>query len=56
MIVNDVFDDTTPLEILGKLADFLFLEKYMTNFLKERNLIFKYFAETDQWKKLQEIT
>jgi ligand-binding SRPBCC domain-containing protein len=56
MIVKDVFDYTAPSRVLGKLVDFLFLEKYMTNFLKERNLILKYFSETAQWKKLQGIT
>jgi hypothetical protein len=46
--VKDVFDDTAPFGFLGKLADFLFSKKYNINFLKERNLIIKYFAQTDQ--------
>ena len=56
VIVKDVFEYAAPLGFLGKLADFLFLESYMTNFLKERNLVLKDFAETDQWKKVLEIT
>jgi ligand-binding SRPBCC domain-containing protein len=56
VIVKDVFEYAAPLGFLGKLADFLFLKKYVTNFLKERNLVLKDFAETDRWKKLLEIT
>lgn len=40
------------LGILGKLADKLFLLKYMTELLAERNRIVKDFAETDKWKKI----
>lgn len=40
-IMEDIFDYASPLGILGKLADFLFLKKYMTNLLKTRNLFLK---------------
>jgi ligand-binding SRPBCC domain-containing protein len=56
VIVTDVFKYTAPFCFLGKLADVLFLESYMTTFLKERNLVIKDFAETDKWKKLLEVT
>lgn len=41
----DVFTYVSPLGILGKLADFLFLQRYMTKLLETRNLIIKKYAE-----------
>ena len=46
-IMIDIFDYTSPLGILGKTADKLFLEKYMTRFLKERNAVIKLYAEKE---------
>ena len=51
-LMKDVFDYDSPLGILGKLADSLFLEKYMTRLLEHRNAILKKTAETDDWKSL----
>lgn len=48
----DVFDYQSPFGILGKLADKLFLEKYMTNLLMERNIIIKEFAESNKYKEV----
>lgn len=53
-LMNDIFDYESPLGILGKLADTLFLEKYMMNLLEERNRYIKEFAETDRWKEVLE--
>lgn len=50
-LMKDVFDYDSPLGFLGKIADFLFLEKYMTGLLKKRNEIIKKVAESDEWKK-----
>jgi ligand-binding SRPBCC domain-containing protein len=44
-IMTDVFDYQSPLGILGKLADILFLKNYMTRFLMKRNEVIKVFAE-----------
>jgi len=41
----DTFDYTSPLGVLGKLADTLILERYMRRFLLERNLYLKEKAE-----------
>lgn len=46
-IMIDVFDYTSPLGPLGRMADNLFLKKYMTRFLKERNEVVKEYAEKD---------
>lgn len=49
-IMTDVFDYQSPLGILGRLADTLFLKKYMTRLLNKRNGVIKEFAETEKWK------
>lgn len=51
----DVLEYTSPLGILGKIVDRLFLKKYMTNFLLERNKTIKEFAETNKWKQILNI-
>jgi ligand-binding SRPBCC domain-containing protein len=51
-IMVDVFDYESPLGILGKIADKLFLEKYMKSLLEKRNETIKDFAESDKWRKV----
>ncbi len=51
-IVTDIFDYTSPLGLLGNLADVLFLKRYMTNLLKKRNLVIQEFAESGTWKEV----
>jgi hypothetical protein len=41
----DVFDYVALLGVLGKLADRLFLERYMRRLLEERNAVIKRMAE-----------
>jgi ligand-binding SRPBCC domain-containing protein len=48
----DIFDYASPFGIVGRLADKLFLEKYMTRLLLERNQVIKEFAASDQWHKI----
>lgn len=50
-LMRDRFDYDAPLWILGNLADILFLEKYMTKFLIERNRLIKEIAESEKWKE-----
>ena len=45
VIMTDVFDYTSPYGIFGRIADFLFLKKYMTSLIVERNRIVKQYAE-----------
>jgi ligand-binding SRPBCC domain-containing protein len=40
----DIFDYTSPLGPLGRLADILFLRHYMTQLLRERNAFLKHEA------------
>ncbi|QNK78212.1 SRPBCC family protein [Winogradskyella sp. PAMC22761] len=51
-LMTDFFDYESPFGILGKIADNLFLKKYMTELLTERNRIVKEFAESEKWKEL----
>ncbi|MEH1009461.1 SRPBCC family protein [Winogradskyella sp. ECml5-4] len=51
-LMTDFFDYKSPFGILGKLADKLFLKKYMTELLTERNRVVKEFAESEKWKEL----
>ena len=43
--MTDVFYFESPYGILGKFADWLFLKRDMTNFLKKRNTLLKQKAE-----------
>ena len=46
----DVLEYVSPLGFLGILADRLFLEKYLEEFLKTRNKVIKDYAESEKWK------
>jgi ligand-binding SRPBCC domain-containing protein len=49
--MRDVFTFESPLGFLGRIADFLFLTRYMRSFLIERNRVIKAAAESDDWKQ-----
>ena len=51
VLMKDVFEYASPLRILGKIADALILEKYMTKLLAERNLLIKKIAESEDWRR-----
>lgn len=48
-LMTDIFEYRSPFGVLGRLADKIFLNKYMSDLLAERNRIVKQFAESDQW-------
>jgi ligand-binding SRPBCC domain-containing protein len=48
-LVLDVFDYASPLGPLGRLADWLAVERHMRAFLVERNVLLKRVAESDRW-------
>jgi len=50
-LMTDIFDYTSPLGILGKAADYLFLEKYMRKLLINRNAIVKQYVEDPELYK-----
>jgi|TARA_B110000977_G_C10910489_1_gene429033 ligand-binding SRPBCC domain-containing protein len=51
-LMTDIFNYKSPLGFLGKFADKVFLKKYMTELLTERNRVVKEFAESGKWKEL----
>ena len=54
VIVKDIFNYVSPFGILGKIADFIFLKKYMQCFLIERNKVIKDYAESGKWRDVLE--
>jgi hypothetical protein len=44
--MRDVFDYDSPLGWLGRFADVLFLERYVTRFLEKRSRVIQAAAET----------
>ena len=46
----DELNYEAPLGFLGKLADVIFLKKYMTNLILKRNEFIKEIAESEKWK------
>lgn len=50
-VMTDIFDYASPLGPLGMLADMLFLRRYMTNLLSERNEALKELAESGKYKQ-----
>jgi ligand-binding SRPBCC domain-containing protein len=51
-LMTDYFEYQSPFGILGKLADILFLKKYMTGLLEKRNMVINDFAESGKWKEV----
>lgn len=51
-IMIDLFHYEVPHGLFGKLVNGLYLEKYMTRLLQERNNIIKEVAETGKWKQV----
>jgi ligand-binding SRPBCC domain-containing protein len=50
-LMRDVFDFQSPLGILGRVANRLFLTRYMESFLRTRSDTIKAIAESDQWRR-----
>lgn len=51
-LMKDIFDYRSPIGIIGRVADKLFLETYIRNLLEKRNQTIKAFAESDRWKTI----
>jgi ligand-binding SRPBCC domain-containing protein len=53
--MRDELRFAAPMGFLGRLAEKLFLRKYLVRFLKRRNAFLKQVAESDEWRRyLQE--
>lgn len=48
--MRDVFRFAAPLPVLGRLAEMAFLRRYMHSLLRERNVVLKEIAESQEWQ------
>lgn len=48
--MRDVFVVSAPLGPLGRIAEAVFLRRYMTSLLEERNYVIKRIAESSRWR------
>ena len=49
--MKDLFLVAAPLPVLGRLAEILFLRRYMLALLRERNTVIKQLAESNDWQR-----
>jgi ligand-binding SRPBCC domain-containing protein len=49
--MKDHFCFAAPLPVLGRLAEIVFLRRYMRGLLHERNVVLKQIAESPEWQK-----
>jgi len=49
--MKDFFSFAAPLPILGRLAEIIFLRRYMDSLLHERNVVIKQIAESPDWPR-----
>ncbi len=50
-VMRDVFDYESPFGFIGRIADRLFLRRYMEQLLVRRNAVIKAAAETEEWRR-----
>lgn len=50
-LMIDEFHFSAPLGFLGRIAETLFLTRYMTTLLRNRNSVLKELAESDHWQR-----
>ncbi len=51
-LMIDLFSFETPYGSIGKLANKIFLKRYLKKMLERRNLVIKEYAESEKWKFL----
>ncbi len=51
-LMIDLFSFESPYGKLGKIINYIFLQRYMKKLLERRNQAIKEFAESDKWKFL----
>jgi ligand-binding SRPBCC domain-containing protein len=49
--MKDIFRFAGPLPVLGRLAEILFLRRYMQALLHERNVVIRQIAESSDWQQ-----
>jgi ligand-binding SRPBCC domain-containing protein len=51
-IMTDEFCYSSPLGAIGRLFNFMVLDKYLIKLLKDRNEIIKAYAESERWREV----
>jgi len=51
-IMLDTFEFESPLFVLGRIINKLFLTRYLANLITKRNLVIKTYAESTKWKQI----
>jgi ligand-binding SRPBCC domain-containing protein len=51
-LMIDLFSFESPYGAAGKIANYIFLQRYLRKLLERRNLAIKEYAESDKWKFL----
>lgn len=54
--LRDVFCFVAPMGILGRLAEFFVLRRYMRTLLQERNAVMRKIAESPDWQRYLPLT
>lgn len=54
-IMIDIFEFESPLGVLGRFANYLYLRKYLKGFLLERNEQIRAMAEGEEWQEFVSI-
>jgi ligand-binding SRPBCC domain-containing protein len=49
--MKDVFCFAAPMPVLGRLAELIFLRRYMQALLRERNAVIREIAESSGWRR-----
>jgi ligand-binding SRPBCC domain-containing protein len=49
-LMRDIFHFTSPLGMLGNIADALVLSNYLRRFLRQRGAVVQRYAETEAWR------
>ena len=49
--MHDLFAFAAPLPVLGRIAEVVFLRRYMRGLLRERNTVIRQVAESEEWRK-----
>lgn len=50
-LMRDEFHFSAPLGLLGRIAEWMFLTRYMTSFLQSRSQALKALAESQDWRR-----
>lgn len=51
-VMIDHFYYKTPLGLIGEVANLIFIKRYLTHLLTQRNEIIRGYAESDNWKNI----